>query len=100
MTTKKKIKGKTSKRSGQPRALHSGRWFDEAKRIIVYRIGAWREQQGNPKPIPGFSESDVRAYCLGRWREAEAMIDLLSAINRGDDVTWAAPSSSNNPGQK
>lgn len=71
-------------------------WFGEAQRIIAYRIGVWRARREKPETLPGMTEAEVKAYNLGRQREAEAMIDLLSAINRGEDTTWAATSSPNN----
>lgn len=72
-----------------------GGWFGEAQRIIAYRIGCWRDRREKPETLPGMTEAEVKAYCLGRQREAETMIDLLSIINRGGDTRWAAPSSPN-----
>lgn len=70
-------------------------WFGEAQRILAYRIGKWSDRREKPETLPGMTEAEVKAYYLGRQREAETMIDLLSAINRGEDTAWAAPSSPN-----
>lgn len=85
----------TPDQSGPARGVPSGGWFGEAQRILAYRIGVWRERREKPDTLPGMTEAEVKAYYLGHQREAEAMIDLLSAINRGEDTTWAAPSSPN-----
>ncbi len=71
------------------------KWFEEAQHIIAYRIGVWCDRREKPEILPEMTEAEVKAYYLGRQREAETMIDLLSAINRGEDTTWAAPSSPN-----
>lgn len=41
------------------------------------------------------TEAEIKAFYLGRQQEAQAMIDLLNAINRRQDATWAMPTSSN-----
>lgn len=95
----KKTKGKSVKKSsakGQMQGVAAvAGWFGEAQRIIAYRIGVWRDRREKPETLPGMTEAEVKAYYLGRQRESETMIDLLSAINRGEDTTWAAPSSPN-----
>lgn len=67
----------------------------KAEHIIAYRIATWSERSENPGTLPGMTEAEIKAYYLGRLQEAQAMIDLLNAINRGQDVTWAMPTSSN-----
>lgn len=71
-------------------------WWIEAKRVLIYRIGCWEERRKKPGVLPGMTEAEVSAYYLGRQREAEAMIDLLSDLYRGKDVTWAAPAKKSN----
>lgn len=81
------------KKDGPAETLRSSDWFGDARRILAYRIGVWRDRREKPETLPGMTEAEVKAYNLGRQREAEAIIDLLSAINRGEDTSWAAPSS-------
>ena len=82
----------TPDQSGLARGVTSGGWFVEAQRIIGHRIGIWCDRREKPDALPGMTEAEVKAYYLGRQREAETMIDLLSAINRSEDTTWAVPS--------